>query len=489
MSASALETSLAGAKLLVVGLTVAGKPGPDIAELASLARAAGAEVSGCLPVSLRVVEARAYMGSGKVAELKERIAADGVDGIFLGCRLTPSQQRNLERNLAVAVFDHPVLILEIFAQRARSFEGKLQVELARLNYLSSRLVRGWTHLERQSGGIGLRSGPGESQLEVDRRVLATRIRRIRKRLGGVERNRELSRSSRSEMPTVALVGYTNSGKSTLFNALTEARVYTSSRVFATLDTVVRRVKLEGCNLLLIDTVGFISALPPELIDAFRATLREASRADLLLHVVDFSDPEWRERMEVTEKVLADLGAERLPCIQVLNKIDKFNEPRAPGDEPQAQGKPRAPGNEPQAPGDEPQMREGRSPADLRRVKISAQSGAGLDRLRSMLQDAFADERLSGRLSLPPIQGWLRARLYELKAVRTERVRDDGSSVLTIDIERRQWAFLRGQLNLKERESIEFDSLEEGQEGRGEPLSSEPGQSLDQGLTAASSRTG
>lgn len=480
MSASALETSLAGANLLVVGLTVAGKPGPDIAELASLARAAGAEVSGCLPVSLRVVEAHAYMGSGKVAELKERIAADGVDGIFLGCRLTPSQQRNLERDLAVAVFDHPVLILEIFAQRARSFEGKLQVELARLNYLSSRLVRGWTHLERQSGGIGLRSGPGESQLEVDRRVLATRIRRIRKRLGGVERNRELSRSSRSEMPTVALVGYTNSGKSTLFNALTEARVYTSSRVFATLDTVVRRVKLDSCNLLLIDTVGFISALPLELIDAFRATLREASEADLLLHVVDFSDPEWRERMEVTEKVLADLGAERLPCIQVLNKIDKFNEPRAQGDELQAQG-------------DEPQMQEGHSPADLRRVKISAQTGAGLDRLRSMLQGAFADERLSGRLSLPPVQGWLRARLYELKAVRAERVRDDGYSVLTIDIERRQWAFLRGQLNLKERESIGIDSLEEGQEGRGkprgEPLSSESGQSLDQGLTAVSSRTG
>ncbi len=446
-----------------------------MAELALLARAAGAEVGGCLPVSLRAVEAHAYLGSGKVAELRERVASEGVDGIFLGCRLSPSQQRNLERDLGVAVFDHPVLILEIFAQRARSFEGKLQVELARLNYLSSRLVRGWTHLERQSGGIGLRSGPGESQLEVDRRVLATRIRRIRKRLGMVERNRELGRGSRSEMPTAALVGYTNSGKSTLFNALTEARAYTSSRVFATLDTVVRRVELQGHNLLLIDTVGFISALPPELIDAFKATLREASEADLLLHVVDFSDPEWRERVEVTEKVLADLGADQIPCIQVLNKIDRLKEP-------QEQGEDR-----------EPQVRGDRSRASKRRVRISARTGAGLDQLRSLLQDTFADERLSGRLSLPPSQGWLRARLYGLKAVRAEEVRDDGGSVLTLDIGRRQWALLRAQLNLKESESMEIDSLEQRQEGRGQATPSDAGpvpeESPDQGPIAVVSRVG
>ena len=449
MSASALDTPIAGARLLVVELTVAGCSGPDIAELELLAQAAGAEVSSCLSVSLRAVEARSYMGSGKVAELRERIASEGADGIFLGCRLTPSQQRNLERNLAVAVFDHPVLILEIFAQRARSFEGKLQVELARLNYLSSRLVRGWTHLERQSGGIGLRSGPGESQLEVDRRVLAARIRRTSKRLGMVERNRELGRSGRSEIPTVALVGYTNSGKSTLFNVLTEAGVYTSSRVFATLDTVVRRVKLKGCSLLLIDTVGFISALPPELVNAFKATLREASEADLLLHVVDFSDPEWRERVEVTERVLADLGADRIPCIQVLNKIDSLTEPEERGGESRVRGE----DGHPQAQGDQP-------PQNLRRVKISARTGAGLDRLVSMLQSVFADERLRGRLSLLPSQGWLRARLYDLEAVRAEEVRDDGSSVLTLDIGRRQWFSLRARLRPESRDSMELEGLEE-----------------------------
>ena len=471
LSTSAVEAPLAGTKLLVVGLTVAGRPGPDIAELALLARAAGTEVSGCLPISLRAVEGRAYLGSGKVAELRERILFEGVDGIFLGCRLTPSQQRNLERDLGVAVFDHPVLILEIFAQRAQSFEGKLQVELARLNYLSSRLVRGWTHLERQGGGIGLRSGPGESQLEVDRRVLATRIRRIRKRLGTVERNRELSRNSRSEMPTVALVGYTNSGKSTLFNALTESNAYTSSRVFATLDTVVRRVKVEGCNLLLIDTVGFISDLPPELIDAFRATLREASEADLLLHVVDFSDSEWRERVEVTQQVLADLGADQIPCIQVLNKIDTLKGLKLGGDEPQEQEKE----SQPQGGDETSPARRDQSPANLRRVRISAQTGAGLNQLRSMLRGVFADERLSGRLALLPSQGWLRARLYDFKAVRAEEARDDGSSVLTLDIERRQWASLRAQLNLPERESIELDSLEEESDRRREAEFSNPSQ--------------
>ncbi|MFT5048533.1 MAG: GTP-binding protein HflX, partial [Porticoccaceae bacterium] len=293
------------------------------AEFVELATSAGLEVLDMVVGSRSKPMARHFIGKGKIEEIQLSLAEHEADVVLFGQTLSPSQERNLEKELKVRVLDRNSLILDIFAQRARTFEGKLQVELAQLVHLSTRLVRGWTHLERQKGGIGLR-GPGETQLETDRRLLNERVRVLKKRLAKVRQQREQGRNKRgkSGISTVALVGYTNAGKSTLFNRITDETVYVADQLFATLDPTLRRLDLAGgVSAVLADTVGFIRDLPHELVDAFRSTLTETLEADLLLHIVDDSDAESNQRRDDVDKVLLGIGAEHVPQLMVFNKID------------------------------------------------------------------------------------------------------------------------------------------------------------------------
>jgi GTP-binding protein HflX len=369
-------------------------------EFAELARSAGAELVGELVSSRRKPDPRYFIGKGKVDELRQLIKEHDSELVIFGAALSPSQERNLEKEMQCRVLDRAGLILDIFAQRARSFEGKLQVELAQLRHLSTRLVRGWTHLERQKGGIGLR-GPGETQLETDRRLVGKRIRQLTERLEHVDTRRTINRANRvrAEIPTVALVGYTNAGKSTLFNALTDAGVYVQDQLFATLDPTVRRLDLpEGQHVVLADTVGFVRDLPHELIAAFKSTLQEAREADLILHLIDASDPNRWQRVRQVNSVLKQLEADEVPQIRVYNKIDKLDR------------KPRVNNN---------RKGEGRA------VWISAVTGEGLP----LLIDAIA-HRLQKRtrhrfLNLDPSQGRQRAKLFELGAVIKDEAMEGG----------------------------------------------------------------
>ncbi|HCB43376.1 MAG TPA: GTPase HflX, partial [Pseudomonas sp.] len=295
----------------------------DPQEFIELVRSAGAENAGFLTISRHQPTPRFLIGSGKVDELRALVKASEGELVIFNHTLTPSQERNLERELECRVIDRTGLILDIFAQRARTHEGKLQVELAQLDHLSTRLVRGWTHLERQKGGIGLR-GPGETQLETDRRLLRVRIKQITKRLEKVRSQRDQARRARrrAEIPVVSLVGYTNAGKSTLFNTLTVSEVYAADQLFATLDPTLRRIDLADIGpVILADTVGFIRHLPHKLVEAFRATLEESSQADLLLHVIDAADEERESNVDQVHHVLGEIGALELPMLEVYNKID------------------------------------------------------------------------------------------------------------------------------------------------------------------------
>jgi GTP-binding protein HflX len=385
--------------------------GPDsLDEFQELARSAGAEVVGVVTAPRDRPDSRYFVGSGKIEELAARVADDGADLILVSQSLSAVQERNIEKACKCRVLDRATLILDIFAQRAQSYEGKLQVELAQLRHLSTRLVRGWTHLERQKGGIGLR-GPGETQLETDRRLIGVRIRQLNERLGKVARQREQSRRQRlrSRAPLIALVGYTNAGKSTLFNALTGAEVGAEDLLFATLDPTVRRMQGLHCgDVLLADTVGFVSDLPHELIAAFRATLQEAREADLLLHVVDVSDPYRVERQADVEGVLESIGAERIPVIRVLNKIDLSG--HEPGVQIDERGRPSA-------------------------VSISARSGEGLEQLRQAVSDWLSSERINRWIVLDGRHGRLRAQLFELGVVSEERITENGSWLIHVDIPR------------------------------------------------------
>ena len=370
-------------------------------EFAELARSAGAELVGELLSSRRSPDPRFFIGRGKLDELAEIIRDTDAELVISSAALSPSQERNLEKALKCRVLDRAGLILDIFAQRARSFEGKLQVELAQLKHLSTRLVRGWTHLERQKGGIGLR-GPGETQLETDRRLVGKRIRQLTERLDDVDTRRNINRANRvrAETPTVALVGYTNAGKSTLFNALTDAGVYVEDQLFATLDPTVRRLDLpDGSYVVLADTVGFVRDLPHELIAAFRSTLQEAREADLILHLIDASDPNRWQRVRQVNSVLEQLGADQVPQIRVYNKIDKLD--RGPKVTNNLDG-------------------EGRA------VWISAITGEGLSLLKEAIARRLQKRTVRRFIHLEPSQGRLRAKLFELGAVQDEAVLDDGS---------------------------------------------------------------
>jgi GTP-binding protein HflX len=340
-------------------------------ELELLAGSAGARVVGIVRGRRQKPDPALFAGSGKVAEVAALIADTGADLVIFDHVLSPAQQRNLERDLKCRVVDRNALILDIFALRARSHEGKLQVELAQLEHLSTRLVRGWTHLERQKGGIGLR-GPGEKQLETDRRLLGERVKLLRERLSKLERQRTVRRRARgrSAVPAVSLVGYTNAGKSTLFNALTRAGAYAADQLFATLDTTSRRLYLGGAaesgaggTIVLSDTVGFIRDLPHTLVEAFHATLEETAQADLLLHVVDASSEDRDQQIEAVNLVLAEIGADSVPQIVVWNKIDATH--GAPGVDRDAYGR-------------------------ISRVRVSARTGAGLDFLRAALFELLLD---------------------------------------------------------------------------------------------------
>jgi GTPase len=321
------------ALLVGVDLGVGSSFDPTLDELALLTESAGDEVVARLIARRKAPDASLYVGSGKADEIKELIALYQADCVIFDQAIGAAQQRNLERHLGVEVLDRTGLILEIFAARARSHEGKLQVELARLKYLSTRLVRRWSHLERQRGGVGLRGGPGETQIELDRRMIDVRIKSVKERLEKVKRQRGTQRKSRERHGTfrVSLVGYTNAGKSTLFNVLVKAQTYVADQLFATLDTTTRQMYLEDAkrSVSLSDTVGFIRDLPHSLVEAFQATLQESADSDLLLHVVDAASPNWLEQMQEVQRVLREIGADSVPQLLIFNKIDLLEDDARP----------------------------------------------------------------------------------------------------------------------------------------------------------------
>ncbi|MBI2751017.1 MAG: GTPase HflX [Burkholderiales bacterium] len=353
---------------MLVGVDLGGSHfNAELEELGLLAQTAGMVPVARVTCKRKAPDAALFIGSGKADEIKLLATQLGATEVLFDQSLSPGQQRNLERHLGLPVNDRTFLILEIFAQRARSHEGKLQVELARLQYLSTRLVRRWSHLERQSGGIGMRGGPGEAQIELDRRMIGDTIKRTKERLSKVKRQRQTQRRQRERRDAfnISLIGYTNAGKSTLFNALVKARAYAADQLFATLDTTTRQLYLgeAGRSVSLSDTVGFIRDLPHGLVDAFQATLQEAVDADLLLHVVDAANPHFTEQIAQVQKVLKEIGADGIPQLLVFNKIDALDPERQPlkaEDEFEIDG------------------------VQVPRIFVSARSGSGLAALRQRL---------------------------------------------------------------------------------------------------------
>src|SRR5579883_161885 len=386
----------------------AGSMQEDLAEFEELARSAGALPVAIITGTRAVPEARIFVGTGKASEIQDAILLHAADLVIFNHALSPAQERNLEKILQCRVLDRTGLILDIFAQRARSFEGKLQVELALLKHASTRLVRGWTHLERQRGGIGLRGGPGETQLEIDRRLIRNRIKNITARLIKVRQQRGQSRQARKRaiIPTIALVGYTNAGKSTLFNRLTGADAYVANRLFATLDPTLRRLELPEIGpVILADTVGFIRHLPHDLVEAFKATLEEVTEADLLLHVVDANDERRQLNIFQVNEVLKEIGGDKVPQVLVYNKMDLCQDFNS--------------------------LLDRNAESEVKRVQISAEKGTGLDDLQNAIIKLLGKEIIEHSIILTPEQGRLRAELYRLKAIISEKTDEEGNLNLKV----------------------------------------------------------
>jgi len=403
------ERPRSGERAVLVSLGLGAPVDPeDLEEFTQLALSAGAQPVATVTARRERPDPRFYMGSGKASELRHIAEESAAELILVDQPLSPSQERNLEKLTGKRVLDRNGLILDIFAQRARSFEGKLEVELAQLRHIASRLVRGWTHLERQKGGIGLR-GPGETQLETDRRIIAQRVRVLTRRLAKIKQQRETGRQMRAEIPvpSLALVGYTNAGKSTLFRALTGADAYVADQLFATLDPTVRRIRLAGgTKVVVADTVGFIRALPHELVAAFQSTLTEARAATLLLHLVDASNPRRDQQIAQVDAVLEEIGARAIPQILVYNKIDRLqSSPRIDRDA------------------------DGCATA----VWVSAEKASGLALLTDVIAERLARFARRARLRVPASAGALRSRLYAAQAVRAETSAADGSIELAVEL--------------------------------------------------------
>ncbi len=415
------ERHQGGERALLVHMSVYQLEELDIEEFKLLAQSAGADIVELITGSRQRPDPKLFIGSGKAEEIAAMVKAEDIDLVIFDHTLSPGQERNLERVFECRVIDRTGLILDIFAQRARTHEGKLQVELAQLEHLSTRLVRGWTHLERQKGGIGLR-GPGETQLETDRRLLRIRVAQLKERLEKVRQTRSQGRAARqkADVPTISLVGYTNAGKSTLFNKLANSDVYAANQLFATLDPTLRRLDWTGLgNVVLADTVGFVRNLPHSLVDSFRATLEETLEASLLLHVIDASSAEMHEQIEAVESVLKEIG-NTVPVLRVYNKIDIT--------------------------GEQPRLIEAK-PNQPDRVYVSSYTGAGLDLLRQAVQTCLMGQLTDFELNLPASAGKLRNQLYALNVVKHEQVLDNGNILMTAHMAKDQLQQLLGKAQL------------------------------------------
>ena len=379
-------------------------------EFGELVESSGLDIVGSIKAPRHSPDAHFFVGKGKAEEITQLAKDLDADVIIFNHPLTPAQERNLEKQINVRVIDRIGLILDIFAQRARSYEGKLQVELAQLQHLSTRLIRGWTHLERQKGGIGLR-GPGETQLETDRRLIGHRIKVINQKLQKVRKQRFQSRMKRkkNDVPVISLVGYTNAGKSTLFNRLTGSGVYAANQLFATLDPTLRRIKTKSGKLIILtDTVGFIRDLPPDLIESFKATLDEVREADLLIHVIDVDQEQRQTRIDEVNQVIEMIGASDVPQIEVYNKIDQY-----PGQSARIENSENYP---------------------YPRIWLSALTGKGIDLLLETIDQQLSGRVTSRHLNLPVTAGQLRAKLFDLGVVRHEDINEKGGWIMEVEME-------------------------------------------------------